>query len=162
MRITNIWHRHTKWADADGEIAQIVLFSTRLPQTLHLWKTQYQQRTVKQSARKWFMPIVLNADFSENIKAVGKNILRNWKVGRLNLKYYCEYWIFYLYSDLIIILLWLKLFFKKCLRLPLGQKKWSDMGIPSTENNKSRGINFKNTIHEFASIRTKGIYFTFA
>ena len=86
MRITNIWHRHTKWADADGEIAQIVLFSTRLPQTLHLWKTQYLQRTVKQSARKWFMPIVLNADFSENIKAVGKNILRNWKVGRLNLK----------------------------------------------------------------------------
>ena len=32
------------------------------------------------------MPIVLNADFSENIKAGGKNILRNWKVGRLNLK----------------------------------------------------------------------------
>ena len=36
------------------------------------------------------------------------------------------------------------------------------MGSPSTENNKSRGINFENTIHEFASIRTKGIYFTFA
>lgn len=32
------------------------------------------------------MPIVLNADFSENIKAVRKNILKNWKVGRLNLK----------------------------------------------------------------------------
>lgn len=32
------------------------------------------------------MPTVLNTDFSENIKAVEKNILKNWKVGRLNLK----------------------------------------------------------------------------
>ena len=32
------------------------------------------------------MPIVLNTDFSKNIKAVEKYILKNWKVGRLNLK----------------------------------------------------------------------------
>lgn len=35
------------------------------------------------------------------------------------------------------------------------------MGILSTENNISREIDFEDIIHEFASIRAKGVYFAF-
>jgi hypothetical protein len=51
-RITQMWHRDTRWAHAVGKMAPIDLLDAGLPKTFNVYKTRYLR-----SAIKWGVPV---------------------------------------------------------------------------------------------------------
>lgn len=59
-RITRMWHRDAKWANAIGKMVPVCLVEAGLPQTLHWWRMQCLQSMIQQHTVKLEMPILCN------------------------------------------------------------------------------------------------------
>ena len=57
VRITKMWHRNMKWANAVGKMTPVGLIDEGLLQIVNLWKTQCLQSAIKRNT-KWGMLIL--------------------------------------------------------------------------------------------------------